>query len=270
MPKPLSFTENVHCFACFRTAECVPRGVPGFWYLMALPIRFWNSWISCIPSARTGGRGSWVTSAPLSSMAPRRFISARCNASSLEVSSNSFPFVPTREIRQQVLDQALHAVGSVDGEGNELIGFGVEFAFVAPGKKLGVAGHHAQRLLQIVRGNVGKLPNSSFDPFSSSIFCRRSVSAAWRTLMSRIAAVTRIPSGLSSGLNMISMGNSLPSLRRPVSSIPVPICWASALPRFEAVGDDPFREALGNNVLHLLPDQFVAAVSELFFGLHIQ
>ena len=46
--------------------------------------------------------------------------------------------------------------------------------------------------------------------------------------MSRIAAVTRIPSALSSGLSMISMGNSLPSLRRPESSMPVPICCASA------------------------------------------
>jgi hypothetical protein len=42
------------------------------------------------------------------------------------------------------------------------------------------------------------------------------------------AAVTRIPPALSSGLSMISMGKSLPSFRRPVSSIPVPICCASA------------------------------------------
>ena len=56
----------------------------------------------------------------------------------------------------------------------------------------------------------------------------RCCSASLRTLMSRIAAVTRIPSALSRGLSMISMGNSLPSLRRPESSIPVPICCASA------------------------------------------
>ena len=46
--------------------------------------------------------------------------------------------------------------------------------------------------------------------------------------MLRIAAVTSMPSGLSSGLSMISIGNSLPSLRSPTSSMPVPICWASA------------------------------------------
>jgi hypothetical protein len=49
-----------------------------------------------------------------------------------------------------------------------------------------------------------------------------------RAVMSRMAAVTRMPSALSSGLNMISMGKALPFFRRPVSSMPVPICCASA------------------------------------------
>ncbi len=67
------------------------------------------------------------------------------------------------------------------------------------------------------------------------------------------------------------MGNSLPSLRRPVSSIPVPICCASASSADAGtVGNDPFREAFGDDVLHLLPDQFVAAVAKLFFRLNIQ
>ena len=104
------------------------------------------------------GSGSWVTSAPLSSMAPRRLTSACCSASSLEVSSSSLPFVPTREIGQQVLDQPLHAAGAVHREGDELVGIGVELALVAPGQQLRVAGHHAQRLLQVVRGDVGELP----------------------------------------------------------------------------------------------------------------
>ena len=58
--------------------------------------------------------------------------------------------------------------------------------------------------------------------------CARFSSASLRTVMSRIAAVTRIPSSLRSGLSISSIGNSLPSFRCPVSSIPVPICWASA------------------------------------------
>ena len=35
------------------------------------------------------------------------------------------------------------------------------------------------------------------------------------------------------------------------------------------VGDQAFREALGNDVLYLLPDQLIAAVSELFLRLNI-
>ena len=56
-----------------------------------------------------------------------------------------------------------------------------------------------------------------------------------------------------------------------MSSIPVPICWASALGRAaSAVGDQPLREALGNDVLHLLAEEFIAAVAELFLRLNIQ
>ena len=36
------------------------------------------------------------------------------------------------------------------------------------------------------------------------------------------------------------------------------------------VRDDPFREALGNDVLHLLSDQFIAAVAKLLFRPDIQ
>ena len=37
-----------------------------------------------------------------------------------------------------------------------------------------------------------------------------------------------------------------------------------------SVGDQPFREALRNDVLHLLPDEFIAQISELFLRLNIQ
>ena len=69
---------------------------------------------------------------------------------------------------------------------------------------------------------------------------------------------------------MISMGNSLPSLRRAVSSMPVPICCASASAAERAVGDQPLGEADGDDVGDLLSDQFVAAVAELLFGLEIE
>src|ERR1700731_691885 len=38
----------------------------------------------------------------------------------------------------------------------------------------------------------------------------------------------------------------------------------------KSVGDQPFREALRNDVLHLLPYELIAAVSELFLRLNIQ
>ena len=42
----------------FRAAETWMRGVPPVWYLMPLPMRFWNSCTSWLSSASTEGRGS--------------------------------------------------------------------------------------------------------------------------------------------------------------------------------------------------------------------
>jgi hypothetical protein len=72
------------------------------------------------------GRGSCVTTAPLSSMAPRRLIE-RLLAMPLRWRCRSSPsFGPDARIGQQVLDQPLHAAGPVHGERNELVGIGVE------------------------------------------------------------------------------------------------------------------------------------------------
>ena len=112
---------------------------------------------------------------------------------------------------------------------------------------------------------------ASSSPRYRPSICARCFSASLRTLMSRIAAVTRIPSALSSGLSMISMGNSLPSLRRPDELDPGTDLLRQRFGRgARAVRDQPFREALRNDVLHLLPDQFIAAVSELLLRLHVQ
>src|SRR5229473_4902463 len=40
IPNPLSFTEKIHFFPPFLAAEMCTRGIPGLWYLMALPTRF--------------------------------------------------------------------------------------------------------------------------------------------------------------------------------------------------------------------------------------
>ncbi len=68
---------------------------------------------------------------------------------------------------------------------------------------------------------------ASSSPRYRASICTRCFSASLCTLMSRIAAVTRAPSALSKGLSMSSIGNSLPSLCRPVSSSPMPIRCAS-------------------------------------------
>src|SRR4030042_2120780 len=60
-------------------------------------------------------------------------------------------------IGKQVLNQPLHPVCPVYGIGHEFFGIGIELIFVAALHELGVARYHAQRLLQIMRGHIGKL-----------------------------------------------------------------------------------------------------------------
>ena len=64
---------------------------------------------------------------------------------------------PTRENGEQVGDQHLHALGAVDGEGDVLLGLVVELVAVLPLEQLAEVGDLAQRLGQVVRGDVGEL-----------------------------------------------------------------------------------------------------------------
>ncbi|MNL66159.1 hypothetical protein D3C87_1905790 [compost metagenome] len=48
-------------------------------------------------------------------------------------------------------------------------------------------------------------------------------SAFLRSVMSRIALITMVPSSVSMGLRLISTGNSAPSWRRPYNSSPAPM-----------------------------------------------
>ena len=59
--------------------------------------------------------------------------------------------------RQQVVDELLHALGAVDRELDVLVAALVELALVAALEQLAEARDLAQRLLQVVRGDVGEL-----------------------------------------------------------------------------------------------------------------
>ena len=95
------------------------------------------------------------------------------------------------------------------------------------------------------------------------------LSAALRTLMSRMAAVTRMPSALSSGLSMISIGNSLPSLRRRELDAGADLL-RQRLPAERGRRRSAAPQNLRDDVLHLLAEELVAAIAELLFRLEVQ
>ena len=64
---------------------------------------------------------------------------------------------PDPRVGQQIVDQRLHPGGAFHRERNELASIGVELILVAALQQLGVAGDHAQRLLQVMRGHGGEL-----------------------------------------------------------------------------------------------------------------
>src|SRR5438445_6553212 len=61
---------------------------------------------------------------------------------------------------EQILNQSLHPLGAVHRVVDVFVGLFVEFSLVAFGQELGVGRNHAQRLLQVVRIDVGKLLQS--------------------------------------------------------------------------------------------------------------
>lgn len=58
---------------------------------------------------------------------------------------------------EQALDELLHAHGAIHSEAHEVLRVIVELVVVTPRDELGVARDHPQRLLQVMRGDVGEL-----------------------------------------------------------------------------------------------------------------
>ena len=101
-------TPTRRAFAPRRDVDA--RAVRAARNLMALPIRFWKSWTSWLSSARTVGSGSWVTTAPLSSMATAQVARAPAPAPrSQSVGRRGLAPRADPRVGQQVVDQPLHA-----------------------------------------------------------------------------------------------------------------------------------------------------------------
>ena len=174
-------------------------------------------------------------------------------------------------VGQQVLDQTLHAAGAVDGEGDELVGVRVQLALVAPGQQLGIAGHHAQRLLQVVGGDVGKLSQFLIRAIQ---LCHLLQQAGFGLFAGGDVADGgghQHALGAGERTEHDFDGELAAILTPPESSMPVPICCArasSAERRASAISRS--AKPSGMMFFTLLPHQFVAAVAKLLFRLHVE
>ena len=107
--------------------------------------------------ARSAASPATTISAPLSSIARPRSVRTRSTSASQSTSVCGCLHPPHARERQQVVDQVLHAPRAVDGEADVLVGARVELAAVALLEQLAEARDLAQRLLEVVRGDVGEL-----------------------------------------------------------------------------------------------------------------
>ena len=132
---------------------CVARN------LIALPIRFCSSWVSsagspATPGERVGGhRGARSSSSGDGEVLQR----ARREQVSRSTSAAAVGAPADAGEGQQVVDELLHPFRAVDGEGDVLVGPLVELPGVPTLEHLAEARDLAQRLLQVVRRDIGEL-----------------------------------------------------------------------------------------------------------------
>ena len=174
----------------------------------ALAIRFWNSEASWTRSPRTVGSSSAsIAARRRSSIGRRRARRARRQRrSSSATGSRLAAAAPDPREREQVVDQRLHPLRAVDGEVDVLVGALVELAAVARLQRLAEARDLAQRLLQVVGGDVGELLELGVGArqlerlAASQLRARGFDGASSSTMRSRIASISSAePPAISRG-----------------------------------------------------------------------
>ena len=105
----------------------------------------------------TAGKPFQFTTAPLCSIAARRFFTA-CSTTCATVGEAEFNlcFSDPGEL-QQIMNQSLHAHRAIDRVSNIFVSLFIQLAAISVRQQLGIAGNHPQRLLQVVRSHVSKL-----------------------------------------------------------------------------------------------------------------
>ena len=68
-----------------------------------------------------------------------------------------FPAFAGLPVFPHAFEQVFHPLRAFNRVANELIRILAELAFVFPGEELGIACHHAERLLKVMRGGVGEV-----------------------------------------------------------------------------------------------------------------
>ncbi len=158
MPMPLSAQASSQPPSVGRAVIVHGRHLAIALNLIAFEIRFWNSEVSSDGSPRTVGRSPISTIGVLLARSARRGPGRAVLGRGPQVHGRE----PGRRAadsgeREQVEDQLLHPLRPVDREVEVLLPALVELVAVALLEELAEARDLAQRLLQVVRGDVGEL-----------------------------------------------------------------------------------------------------------------
>ena len=156
MPIPLSATAISGAGVGVAPLTTTRGATPGAVNLIALPRRFWNTRCSWPGSPRSVGRSPTSTTAPRSATAVSRSRSAAATSVARGDALQAQVGRPGARIEQQVVDHPLHALDAVDRVGDELARAVVQAVAVLALEQRDEARDRAQRLGEVVRGDVGE------------------------------------------------------------------------------------------------------------------